>query len=45
MRESWTFKKGLNTEVKLDIYKRFGKGVQFHKYLHGLCDAAGRLLF
>ena len=39
------FEEGLNTKVKLDIYKRFGKSVEFKKYLHGICDAGSRLLF
>ena len=30
---------------KLDIYKQFGKTVEFKKYLHGICDAGSRLLF
>ena len=38
-RESRRFEEGLNTKVKLDIYKRFGKSVEFRKYLHGVCDA------
>ena len=46
-RESRRFEEGLNTKVKLDIYKRFGKSVEFKKYLHGVhvCDAGNRLLF
>ena len=44
-RESMRFEEGLNTKVKLDIYKRFGKSVEFKKYLHGVCDARSRLLF
>ena len=32
-------------KVKLDIYKWFGKSVEFKKYLHGVCDAGSRLLF
>ena len=44
-RESRKFEKGLNTKVNLDIYKRFGKCVEFKKYLHGICDAGSRLLF
>ena len=28
-RESRRFEEGLNTKVKLDIYKRFGKSVEF----------------
>ena len=30
--------------MKLTLYKRFGKEVQFKKYLHGLSDAGTRLL-
>ena len=32
-RESRRFEEGLNTKVKLDIYKRFGKSVEFKKYI------------
>ena len=38
-RESRRFEEGLNTKVKFDIYKRFGKSVEFKKYLHGVCNA------
>ena len=34
---------GLNSKVKLTL--RFGKAVQFKKYLHGLSDAGNRSLF
>ena len=44
-RESRRFEKGLNAKVKLDIYKWFGKNVEFNKYLHERCDAGSRLLF
>ena len=44
-RESRKFEEGLNTKVKLDMYKCFGKSVEFKKYLHGICDARSRLLF
>ena len=44
-RESRRFEDGLNFKVKLDIYKRFGKSVEFIKYLHRVCDAGSRLLF
>ena len=44
-RESRKFEEGLNTNVKLGMYKRFGKSVEFKKYLHGICDAGSRLLF
>ena len=45
-RESRKFEEGLNTnKVKLDMYKRFGKSVEFKKYLHGICDIGSRLLF
>ena len=30
------FVEGFNSKVKLTLYKRFGKEVQFKKYLHGL---------
>ena len=43
-RESRKFE-GFNTKVKLDMYKRFGKSVEFKKYLHAICDAGSRLLF
>ena len=38
-------KRDLILKLKLDIYKRFGKSVEFKKYLHGVCDAGSRLLF
>ena len=46
-RESRRFKEGFtcNTKVKLDIYKRFGRSVEFKKYLHGGYDAGSRFLF
>ena len=44
-RESRKFEEGLNTKVKLGMYKRFSKSVEFKKYLHGICDAGSRLLF
>ena len=44
-RESRKSEEGLNTKVKLDMYKRFGKSIEFKKYLHGICDAGSRLLF
>ena len=33
-RESRRFEEGLNTKVKLDIYKRFGKSVEFKKCIY-----------
>ena len=40
---------GLNRDLilklKLDVYKRFVKSVEFKKYLHGVCDAESRPLF
>ena len=44
-REDGQFEKGLESKVKLDIYKRFGKGIEFKRYLHGVSDAGTRLLF
>ena len=45
--EGKQFEEGLNSKVKLDIYKRFGKEVEFKRYLHGVGDAGTslRLLF
>ena len=44
-REREKFVEGLNSKVKLILYKCFGREVQFKKYLHGLSDAGTRLLF
>ena len=44
-RESNEYVKGLNSKVKLELYKTFGKKVEFKRYLHGICDAGTRLLF
>ena len=44
-REREKFVKGLNSKVKLTLYKCFWREVQFKKYLHGLSDAGTRLLF
>ena len=44
-RENRKFEEGLNSKVKLSLYKTFGKEVEFKKYLHGLSDAGSRLLF
>ena len=40
------FEEGLDNKVKLDMYmyKKFGKRVEFKKYLHGVSDAGTRLL-
>ena len=43
-RESKRFEEGLNTKVKLILYKTF-KTIEFKKYLHGVADAGSRLLF
>ena len=40
--ESRRFEERLNTKVKLDIYKRFGKKVEF-KDLHRVSDAGSKL--
>ena len=44
-REYSVFEEGLNSKVKLTIYKTFGKNVEYKKYLHGISDAGTRLLF
>ena len=36
---------GVNGKVKLQLYKTFGKEVDFKTYLHGVSDAGTRLLF
>ena len=43
-RESRKFEEGISTKVKLDIYNRFGRSVEFKTYLHA-CDGGSRLLF
>ena len=44
-REGKQFEEVLNSKVKLDMYKRFRKEVEFKRYLHGVGDAGTRLLF
>ena len=41
--ESRNFEERRNNDVKLDIYVRFGKSIEFKKCLHGICDVG--LLF
>ena len=36
---------GLNSKIKLELYKTLGKKVEFKRYLHGVSDARTRLLF
>ena len=43
-RESSKFEEGLNSKVKLSLYRTFGKVVEFKKYLRGVGDAGTRLL-
>ena len=43
-RESGKFEEGLNSKVKLLLYRTFGKIVEFKKYLRGVGDAGTRLL-
>ena len=38
-RESGKFDEGLNSKVKLSLYRTFGKIVEFKKYLRGVGDA------
>ena len=44
-REAEEFRKGLDSKVKLDLYRRFGGKREFKKYLHGHSDEGARLLF
>ena len=37
-REAEEFRKGLDSKVKLDLYRRFGGKREFKKYLHGRSD-------
>ena len=43
-RESNKFEEGLNSRVRLSLYRTFGKIVEFKKYLRGVGDAGTRLL-
>ena len=44
-RECKKFEEGLNSKVKLQVYKMFCKHVEFKKYLHGVSDGGTRLMF
>ena len=44
-RENKEYVEGLNSEIKLGLYKVFSKEVEFKRYLHGISDAGTRLLF
>ena len=44
-REAEKFEKGLDSKVKLDLYRRFGGKREFKKYLHSHSDERARLLF
>ena len=43
-RECRKFEKGHDNNVKLAMYKKLGKRVEFEKYLHGVSDAGTTLL-
>ena len=44
-REAEEYGKGLDSKVKLDLYRRFGGKREFKKYLHRRSDEGARLLF
>ena len=44
-REIRKFEEGLNSKVKLLLYKTFNKAVEFKKYLHWKSDAGSSLMF
>ena len=44
-RECRKFEEGLDNKVKLAMYRKFGKRVEFKKYLHGVSDAGTGHLF
>ena len=41
--ESRKFKEGLDSRIKLSLYRTFCKAVEFKAYLHGACDAGSSL--
>ena len=44
-RDNRDFEKGLDSKVKLEMYKTFGKNIELKRYLHGISDVGTRLLF
>ena len=38
------YDEGLNSKVKLSLYRKFSKNIGFKKYLHGVSDVGSRLL-
>ena len=44
-KEYEQFIQGINMKSKLALYKEFGEDIEFKSYLHGIGDAATRLLF
>ena len=44
-QESRKFKEGLESKVKLSLYRTFCKAVEFKAYLHGECDTGSSLMF
>ena len=44
-RECKLYDEGLNSKVKLSLYRTVSKNVGFKKYLHGVSDAGSRLLY
>ena len=44
-RESRKFKEGMESKVKLLLYRPFCEAVEFKAYQHGTCDAGSRLMF
>ena len=44
-RDNKEFEKGLESKIKLVVYKTFGKNIEYKDYLHGVSDAGTRLLF
>ena len=44
-RHNKEFEKGLESKIKLAIYKTLWKNIEYKEYLHGVSDAGTRLLF
>ena len=42
---SCIYDEGLNSKVKLSLYRTFSKKVGFKSYLHGVSDTGSRILF
>ena len=44
-RDGKNFEAGLNSKIKLNLYRKFGTAIEFKRYLGGVSDVGTRLLF